>query len=52
MAGQGPHARVLSGSANKETRGKAEFIPTESSCIGRTDSGTMKGLWDLTQCGW
>ena len=34
-----------SGSANKETRVKVQFSPNESSCIGRTESGTLlKGL--------
>ena len=36
-----------SGPANKETRVKAQFGPTESSCTGRKESGTIKGLWDL-----
>ena len=36
---------IHSGLANKETRVKVQFIPTESSCAGRTESGMGKGPW-------
>ena len=39
-------AHTCSVSANKETRVKVQFIPTESSCAGRTESGMGKGPWD------
>ena len=51
-AGQGPHDCAHSSSANKETRMKVQFGPTESSCAERTESVTVKGLWHLTQCSW
>ena len=44
MAGQGPHAYIQwSKAANKETRIKTQFSPTESICAGRTESGTPRG---------
>ena len=34
-------------SANKETRMKEQFGPTEPSCIGKREGCTVKELWDL-----
>ena len=39
-------ACARSDSAKKETRMAAWFKPNESSCSGRTESGTLKELWD------
>ena len=40
--GRGSYAHMHCDSANKEIRGKMQFIPTESSCTGRTESGMPK----------